>query len=115
MSKSKEEAIEKHFGFQGKTDDKAWFQASVKHYLETGKPSGSFYQAIVSAMSEYAKQESIAFAEWQVNNGWEWSTSHRFKTGEVRWFVVEDFKAPSEYITTEQLYNIFTQSKNEIK
>lgn len=48
-----EDLIDKHLSFHGKTDDKWWLQASVKHYLETGKISGSFHQAIESIMNEH--------------------------------------------------------------
>lgn len=50
------ELIEKHLGFQGKTDDKAWLQASAKHYLESGTVTGSFYSAIESIVKEVAKE-----------------------------------------------------------
>lgn len=46
--------IEKHLRFEGKTDDKWWLQASAKHYLESGKVSGSFYSAIQKIAEEYA-------------------------------------------------------------
>lgn len=46
--------IQKHLHFHGGTDDKWWLQASVKTYLEHGKISGSFYQALEKIAEEYA-------------------------------------------------------------
>lgn len=45
--------VKKHLGFHGKTDDKWWLQASIKHYLETGNVSGSLYQAIVEIIKDF--------------------------------------------------------------
>ena len=47
--------VQKHLHFQGKTDDQWWLQASVKTYLENGKVSGSFYEAIKKIAVEYAE------------------------------------------------------------
>jgi hypothetical protein len=46
--------IQKHLHFHGGTDDKWWLQSSIKNYLEHGKVSGSFYQALEKIAEEYA-------------------------------------------------------------
>jgi|TARA_R110000850_G_C9648591_1_gene434122 hypothetical protein len=51
MEELKRELIKKHLSF-GNGD---YFQASVKHYLETGKASGSFFMALKAMMDEYAE------------------------------------------------------------
>lgn len=50
-------AIEKHLHFHGKTNDKWWLQASVKHYLDSGSVSGSFFEAIEKIVA--AKDQQI--------------------------------------------------------
>lgn len=58
--KSKLQIISENLFFEGKTDDKAWLRASIKHYLETGNISGSLHEKISLAMDEYAAQ----FNKW---------------------------------------------------
>lgn len=52
MKEKIDKSIEKHLHFQGGTDDKWFLRASIKHYLETGRVSGSFYDAIRSIYNE---------------------------------------------------------------
>lgn len=49
-----EEVLTRLTSFQAKTSDKWWLQESIRHYLEHGTISGSFRDAILKAMDEYA-------------------------------------------------------------
>lgn len=49
-----EEVLTRLTSFQAKTSDKWWLQESIRHYLEHGTISGSFRDAILKAMEEYA-------------------------------------------------------------
>ena len=53
MEELKRELIKKHLSF-GNGD---FFHASVKHYEETGKASGSFFMALKAMMDEYAERK----------------------------------------------------------
>jgi len=50
MEDLKRELINKHIAFD---DLNGFFSASVKHYLNTGKPSGSLFMALKIIMEEY--------------------------------------------------------------
>lgn len=60
------EAIQKYLEFQGKTGDKGWLQASVKYYLESGKVTGSFYEAIQKIASLPKETETTGMEEDQI-------------------------------------------------
>lgn len=62
------------------------------------------YSATFASMDEYAKQQSIAFANWYVKEGWESSTVNR-----ELWFNM-DYE---ERLSTEQLYNLFVESNKQ--
>jgi len=54
MEELKRELIKKHLESFGNGD---FFHASVKHYEETGKASGSFFMALKVMMDEYAERK----------------------------------------------------------
>ena len=58
-------------------------------------------------MDEYAKQEAIGFAEWIVEEYWVKSEIRKAK-----WYQIP-FSEKSEYSTTEQLYTIYQQQKEQ--
>jgi len=89
---TKEEIVDKHIGL--------W---SIKN-------PDYIHNSYLEAMDEWAKQESIAFAEWVSNNQWnflQWGA-----TKGSGWHKGQQYKVPA--ITTEQLYSLFKQqSKNK--
>ncbi len=67
-------------------------------------------EALKNAMSEYAKQEAIAFAIWIRGN----INPLYMYTGLNVWEVITPTKqqpAEREYITNDQLYELYLQSK----
>lgn len=59
---------------------------------------------IYTAMEEYSKQESIAFAEWCTQN-------YEDKNGMTETLADWESFLTREHFTTEQLYNLYLQSK----
>ncbi len=56
----------------------------------------------LKAMEIYAKQEAIAFIRWQQNSDWHY-------IGDGKWFIPR--MTEDERATSEQLYELFQQSK----
>jgi hypothetical protein len=67
-------------------------------------------EQVIELMSSFAKQESIEFAKWQIENDWEWSVSQRSKGQEDFWYVPA---GDGVYLTTEKLYEKYLQSKTQ--
>lgn len=61
----------------------------------------------LAAMDEYAQQESIAFAEWCVAGGW--YMSNATANGMKIFYWTNESNANAA--TTDQLYNLYLQSK----
>lgn len=59
------------------------------------------------SMEEWAKQQAIAFMNWTLESGCQYSC-----TDENQWTNIND---PSDSITTEQLYNQFIEQQNKEK
>jgi len=87
--------IKSNLSFQGGSNDKEWLQASVKHYINSGSISGSFYQAIKSAMTEYAsikcaeKDKGIEELEAKVNELTMDNMTHEYNQAEAERFAPE--------------------------
>lgn len=64
---------------------------------------------IFNAMDFYAKQESIESMDW-AKSEYEWDEKQNSWIPKLTAFISSE-----ERLTTEQLYTLFTQSKNEIK
>lgn len=62
---------------------------------------------IEECISDYAKQESIAFDIWKVDNGW---TKYHNKNYQITYLGYNTKLEPVEY-STEQLYSLYQQSK----
>lgn len=62
------------------------------------------YKAAMEAMSEYAKQQAIAYNKYVTDNKWT-----RLPSGRWRQFP---YTYDNDPITTEQLYNQFIESQN---
>lgn len=97
--KTASQIIYDHLFFQGNTDDKWYLQASIKHYLETGKPSGSFHEALTKAMEAYkslpapSSGDSAGQTEWFIKSalaiiGGEISIAKKHKI-DVQFHVIE--------------------------
>mgnify|MGYP001600527167 CR=1 FL=1 len=86
---SKEETLGKH--------KSAWL------YIDESVIDGEI-GSVYEAMDTYAKQETIAFAEWASENGWDKHVK------ENEWYNRMGYV--TEY-TTEQLYDTFLQSKSK--
>lgn len=65
-------------------------------------------RALTLSMEEYAKQEAIAFAEWASGHGFD------YKGEKWQKWEQTDYKSKSLVSrTTEQLYNLYLQSKSK--
>lgn len=73
-------------------------------------PQGTRMDVVYSAMDEYAKQQSIAFAEFIFKGGY---TVHSFS---YEWMWVKRSLSPKEVstlLTTQQVYDLFLQSQSK--
>lgn len=80
-----------------------------------GDAEAVYKEHALKAMSEYAQQQSIAFAEWTVNNDYSMFIGRSddifwVDCSEGDWFGEEDRK-----ITTSQLYTTFLSQQTLIK
>lgn len=99
MSKSKEEILRSQIGL-----------------LPMANLTEGQRQSIYAAMDEYAKQESIAFVEWFASDNNPYQKQYNSDDdNDGKWYDYYSEGINRHYFTTEQLYTLFTQSKNEIK
>ena len=84
-----------------------------KYGIEQLEKDDNFFNDILRAMDEYAKQEAIGFAEWVMENYWIREPFPRKDTGKTMWAIYGEGKEPDELKTTKQLLNLYLQSKSK--
>lgn len=65
------------------------------------------YAAMDKARQDEREVMEVRFIEWAIEEGWEWSTTERFKTGKIVWYKVGETPRP----TTKELYQIYLNTK----
>lgn len=73
---------------------------------------GMTKEKAIESMDEYAKQECIGFSEWI--NSQEFPTFYGYR-GDGKWEKLKPVKKMEdiEYVTTEQLYDLYLASKTK--
>lgn len=87
------------------TKEEIYEEATLKNIANS---TGTRMDIIYHAMSEYAKQEAIKFAEFISAN----TTKVRFVWNKGNWQIFNK-NGGIENITSQELYSLYLQSKNQ--
>lgn len=83
----------------------------VEHWdwLRMKGTTPTVYRAVTEAMEQYAKQESIAFAEWIMENDWVWELDELVG---FMWYQKDASSSPM--YNSSQLFTLYSSHKEKL-